>query len=278
MDTRGQVTPEGRGTAKSIAIYVGLGLGLVIETLSLHEFLAEAHRMYEPSTLLLLYMGAILALFWFGNYLVSVFVRGKPALEGESARKGRKVIFGLLALSCAIDAATTLRLQGLQEEAYGRAVAASGEGEIIATFAGMEQQAYRLRVQVGAEMQEFTLRRPIDGEFPEWASAEFATAIERAEGRFPVAMVQDLEWPARMWLAGMPWEDGGFIAFSKLLLLAQTIGLLGYSCLLFPGRMPAWAALDRVSPLACEVTVCYVLGFVRLSAMLLLPAGAAANW
>jgi hypothetical protein len=243
--------------------------GLAFGLWALFPHLVEEHRRLEPWQAVLIWIGDVVALFWFVCYFVMHTVQGRP-LEG--ARTGRKIAIFSLVLALATDLAATVLLQRDDQQRFQAAVVVPGEVhavELRNSNSGMYRLRCQFRSQDGVRREAFFYvggvnKRP---DLP----ADLVRNLVQGQVPFPLKVSYDPQQPARTWITDL---GGGRHGFRIHSLSALAVLLQGAILFLFHGvpgdlatmygRDPWWIDLHRVYPLMVEAIAVAMIGFVYL--------------
>src|SRR5688500_4908250 len=100
----------------------GLGFGLW----ALYPHLVEEHRRLEPWQAATIWIGDVVAQFWFVHYLATHVFQGRP-LGGEAAGTRGKIAIISILLAMAVDLTATVLLERHDRARFQAAEVAAGE-------------------------------------------------------------------------------------------------------------------------------------------------------
>jgi hypothetical protein len=245
--------------------------GLTFGLLALYPHLVEEHRRMESSQVVLIWIGDVIALYWFVCYFVAHYFQGRPLGE-DVGGTGRKVAIISILLGLAVDLTATVLHKRHDHRRFQVAEVVVGEVHAV-ELRSSDHGMYRLRCHfrdndgVRREAAFYVGGINKDPGLP----ADLVQKVVKGKVPFPLKVSYDPRRPACTWITDL---GGGRHGFDIHNLSAIAVLLQGFTLFLFHGvpwslartygRDPWWVDLHRAYPIMVEAIVVALIGSIYL--------------
>ncbi len=253
-----------------LAVVVVLGVGLWAEM----PYLVAEHSRLDPWRILEVWCFNLLALVWFGRFVLVHAIQGEPLVavplaDGRRRIKG-VIIAGVTALL--VELVFIFSLMFDERDCYAKAVVTDAQVTAIQVRLRAVATWYEVdcRFHDAAGMPH-TAHFRVEAEkhhFPATLPAETARVLRRhAKGADQIRIRYDPTFPARAWADGAGWDDGEKIYwFSMLTVFFQAIITALFLLLLWKassgGLLPWWWDIYKVLPLCVGAFWMFTMGLI----------------
>lgn len=274
----GMEPPPGSSSPRTIVsvLYLVILAGLAVGVMAFGPYFVAEHQRLAPWEGVLVWLGDVVALFWFTVYFVRHSLLGLPQKEPAQASCRANLlgvfVLGSILASLGGDLWLTLHLRAAEREAFAGARRTEGTIEALTRTQFKKSVAYTLHCRyvdangVGHQTV-YQLRDP--RELPRLAPA-VVQAVRAEQLPVPVTIAYDGNRPQRSWLADLGWKDMTRMhGFSLCVFFFQALGSVVFLIMLAGARasrggLPWWYDLHAVWLVAVEAAFVLLFGGLGL--------------